>query len=58
MQDQYETKVALEIKLSGGRENVRNARNDLQSLSKTIKTKVFNNEETDKKGKEFRVLRK
>jgi hypothetical protein len=58
MQDQFETKVALEIKLSGGRENVRNARNDLQSLSKTIKTKVFNNEETDKKGKEFRVLRK
>ncbi|CAF1114353.1 unnamed protein product [Adineta steineri] len=47
--NQYETKDALEIKLSGVKDNVKNARNELQSLFETIKTKIFNHEEIDKK---------
>ncbi|CAF2815559.1 unnamed protein product [Rotaria sp. Silwood2] len=49
IQNQYDTKVALHIKLSGVKENVKNARNDIHSLLTTIKTKIFNNEDTDKK---------
>ncbi|CAF0983783.1 unnamed protein product [Rotaria sordida] len=46
---QYDTKVTLEIKLSGIKENVKNARNDLHSLLTTIKIKIFNDEDKDKK---------
>ncbi|CAF3728572.1 unnamed protein product [Rotaria sp. Silwood1] len=49
IQNQYDTKDALHIKLSGVKENVKNVRNNIHSLLTTIKTKIFNDENTDKK---------
>ncbi|CAM4863546.1 unnamed protein product [Rotaria socialis] len=49
MQHQFHTQVSLSIKLSGIKENVKSVHHDLQSLFETIKTKIFNDEDKDKK---------
>jgi hypothetical protein len=53
MHDQYDTKAPLHIKLSGIKENVKNVQKDLRLFFETIKTKIFNDENTDKRGKQF-----
>jgi hypothetical protein len=51
MLNQYDTKNSLHIKLSGIKENVKNVQKDLQIFFATIKTKIFNDENVDKRGK-------
>jgi hypothetical protein len=48
--NQYDTQIALHVNLSGAKENVKIAFNDLQLLFTSIKTKIFNDEEADKRG--------
>ena len=55
MQIQCNKKMPLNVKLSGVKENVKHVRNKLHLLFKTIQTKIFNNEDIDKKGKEFQM---
>jgi hypothetical protein len=47
--NRYDRQVALHTKLSGVKENVKNALSDLQSLFTTIRTKIFNDENADKR---------
>jgi hypothetical protein len=51
MQDQYDTKIGLHIKLSGVKENVKNVQKDLKLFFETIETKIFDAENTDKRSK-------
>lgn len=46
----HDTSLALNIKLSGFKNDVKNACDDLRALFEAIKVKTFNNEDTDKKG--------
>jgi hypothetical protein len=52
MLNQYDTNNPLHIKLSGIKENVKNVQKDLQVFFSTIKTKIFNDENADKRGKD------
>ncbi|CAF3078094.1 unnamed protein product [Rotaria sp. Silwood2] len=52
MQNQYDTKDALKIKLSDVKENVYN---DIHLLLTTIKTKIFNDKDTDKKNDNVKI---
>lgn len=55
MQDQYDTKTALDIKLSGAKEDVKSVQKDLKLFFEKIQTKIFNNENIDKRGKEIHL---
>ncbi|CAF3924690.1 unnamed protein product [Rotaria magnacalcarata] len=48
-QDQHKENLGIQIQFSGVKQNVDDAHNDLESLLTTVKTKIFNDEEKDKK---------
>ncbi|CAF3537312.1 unnamed protein product [Rotaria socialis] len=48
-QDQHNENLGIQIQFSGVKQNVEDAHNDLESLFTTVTTKIFNDEETDKK---------
>jgi hypothetical protein len=51
LQDYDNEEVGIQIQLIGVKQNIEDARSDLQALFETVNTKILNNEETDEKGK-------
>ena len=47
----YDLTSEVSVRLSGSRENVKRAYRELNSLFATVKTKIFNDEQSDQKGK-------